>query len=1275
MMFRNIIFLFLTLNLLGAAELWTLKNFSGSKAVWQDGQVVKNNSKGGFELTAVNAIPVKPGTEYILDFKAKVPRIDGAYVNFYLRGVDKKGNDKQKISFSQSPGNRGSNRGRMSRLEIKCDHFLSHRMRFKTGKTIAKLIPVYEAGDGTLTLVPGEMVIFEKKVPRNTVEKFSLAPGEKVWQSCKLMPDTEYALNVDKIIPENQYTLSFVADNGETLARIPLNGKSVNFKVPSETVETRISGCADAPGFSGVINKAFEVSFDSGVIGNEWQGRELSRGKAVDPKVYFRKKFHLDAPPAHARIRFLGHNEAELFVNGVSCGIGSQFTPGVRNIVKLLKKGDNVIALTCRNNSGTLRALFDLYVEQSDGKKYFILSDKDVKYALRKPGKRWKSVDFDDSGWENAVLGGSPKDFGDSIIASRINNRHERLYIGPMRNLSGIKAEIPADSQLGTELTVKLSGKTRNLPENGELIFTNSNKESVRIAMKGKNGVYRAYPRFLAPGKYDLALTLDRSVFDGEEQLTAGTISLEAGKNVTLPDFEIKKINGKTQIARNGEIIPSAMFCHGQNLSIEVKKINDIAGIKLHMLWIRNLKFGPDGKIDFKNADREIYHLLRQIEHDPQSHMIILLRLAPLTKFATDPKFQDDLAVSSKGLKIYVTGRPGERKFGTPYTGKAPVTSDGYPSISHASENKIDLYCQVIKEAVNHFESSPYAPKIAGYGLAGEMDGQWHLHSPYGGGCTEVGMMDYSPVMLKFFRDHLRKKYGKDSSLQQAWNEPGVTFDTAAIPGYKERVGEKFFVSRKAADYAEAFALAEAKMITSLTAEVKKNLKRKALVWIYPKDSYRDVGISQLMPHVLNSGSGFEQYRDPSLDAHGNPTDYYYRQNGLHPANRGCHASSILNNKIKVLEMDLRTYLTQDHQIVYGGYTLYDTLNHFRNVVMEGLQHGVSFRFYSFWLGWYNNLAVLKTMGKLADIEKAQLKLPIRWKKRVCQFYDDRAITHIGNFDGGGRKRLAFYYFAKSLSGIGADMLNRSGVGVDSYYLRDLLNPEFNADQYDVFVFNSCFRFDEKLLSAIDRRLRKKGKVLIFPWGSGFLNDKHEVDPAAVEKLTGIKVAPVTLDSNQAVVTVSGNSHKLLRNIKKGQQIAARQRYNIVPGLPMFKVVDPQAYAAGKFGDGSVALAIKEYGGATSVFCGTSDFSAELLRSICQACKIHVFSQNGYDFVASEGNFLSIHSGVGGMKIIPLPEKVRRAVDHFTGEVVAADADVLNIPLRDDETRVFRLEY
>ena len=125
----------------------------------------------------------------------------------------------------------------------------------------------------------------------------------------------------------------------------------------------------------------------------------------------------------------------------------------------------------------------------------------------------------------------------------------------------------------------------------------------------------------------------------------------------------------------------------------------------------------------------------------------------------------------------------------------------------------------------------------------------------------------------------------------------------------------------------------------------------------------------------------------------------------------------------------------------------------------------------------------------------------------------------------------------------------------------------------------------------------------------------------------------------------------------------------------MFKITDKEAFIAGKNGDGAAALAVKEYKGATSILCNTPDFSAALLRALCKAVKIHVFAENNSDFVASDGNYLSVHSAAGGEKVIPLPEKIRTATDIFTGETVAGDTDVLKVPLQDDETRVFKLDY
>ncbi|MBO5822516.1 MAG: hypothetical protein J6R86_05845, partial [Lentisphaeria bacterium] len=516
-------------------------------------------------------------------------------------------------------------------------------------------------------------------------------------------------------------------------------------------------------------------------------------------------------------------------------------------------------------------------------------------------------------------------------------------------DVAGAKAKIASKGKLGEKFAVVIDTVYVNLPKSGRLVFRSGDKVYDTL-LNGGNKQYTACPRFLPAGKYTAYAAFDRFSFDGKKELPLGEVELAPNPNIVLPQFEVKQVNGKSLLSRDGKIVSAATFCHGQQLSIEVKTINDDAGIKLHMFWIGN-SGGHDGKIDLAAADEAIRFALRQIEHDPEAHLLVCASLKPPKKYARSKKYQKDLTVTSAGDKLHISGKAGESKFGIPYKKRSDIELTGFSSVSHASQSKIKEYCENVASLVNYFENSPYASKIAGYGFSGEMDGQWHMYAPYSGRGTKVGMVDYSPVMLEYFREYLRSKYQTETALQKAWKRPDVTFETAVIPGYDERVGENFFVSKAASDYAEAYAKAEVELIAALSKTAKDTLKRKALIWVYTKDSYRDVGLNQFLPHVLNSGSGFEQYTTPYFDACGNPTDYYFRQNGLHPANRGCHSSAHLNRKIKLLEMDLRSYLTQQHQIFYGGYTAFDTMNHFSNVLMEGFQYGSSDRFYTFWLG------------------------------------------------------------------------------------------------------------------------------------------------------------------------------------------------------------------------------------------------------------------------------------------------------------------------------------
>lgn len=1172
---------------LSAGE-WILKNLDGGKSVLtgKDGKlcVVKAERAGAFELIGKNGLAVEPGTDYILDFQCRTAKCENAYVNFYLLTVDKNGKKRMGASLSATPGERGLMRNRTSRLETVSGHYLTHRIRFKTGKNTVKVIPVYESSDGKVELYPGEIKLFKANDSNRATVEFSLPAAQQKWGTFKLMPQVQYKLDTNRDITGE---LQFISQKKKVLQTVPFKGSSVCFRVPALAVETELTIKSAHAGISGKIVKNFVFDRERGIHENEWQGTELLRGEAVGEKVMFRHEFDLPAVPEHGAIRFFGHNNATLYVNGKECGSGEQFYPGVANITPYLRAGKNVLALEVHNSGGQLRVIFDAYIK-GRGYERFLMSGKDTRYAWGLTDDSWRRPDFDSAAWRPAVLGGSPKDFGDSIVAARVNSGHKRLSIN-------------AETQMASPLKISADAK--------------------------------------------------------------------------VPEFEVIRKDGKAVLTRNGVPVSATMFCHGKWKNVEIGTMNYAAGIKLHMINTGQLERDKNGNFDFTVVDTAVKMAVEQIADDPDAHIIVAINFEPDKKFGRKGAYKDELTRTSKGKYLLRTFRSGEKKFGIPVDDlNQKVSRKSRYSVSHASKLKIADYTETVRALVRHLENSPYVSKIAGYGFSGELDGQWHLYAPYSGAGVAYGMADYSGAMLKYFREYLQKKYGSDQALQKAWSEPAATIAGAELPGFEERIGNEFFVSRKAADYAEAFALAEYELLAALGNSAKSELKRKTLLWVYSKDSFRDVGLNQFFPQTLNSGSGFEQYSTDAFNAIGNPTDYYFRRNGLHPANRGAQASAHLNKKLRLAEMDLRSYLTQAQQKVYGGDTAWETVNHFRNVLFDTLQHGGTYRFYGFWPGWYNNAAVQECMNELSEIAKIQVNQVPRWKKQICLIYDDRAITHIGNFDSNG-DRLRFYYFAKSVTATGADLTNVCGAGTDVYYLRDILNPEFPADQYKIYIFSGAFQFNKELISAVNSKLRRNGNVLIFPWGSGFLNSSHQVDGNAVTALTGIKVKPHRIAPADGTVTNTGARHELTRNWAADAVLNNRNRYNMIKKLPNFVADDPEAVVLGRFADQSNALAVKKVGDSYSIYCAAPSISPELLRSICKAQKVHVYTDKSYDIVASDGNFLGIHSAAGGVKTVRLPEKVLRAVDWFTGEVLAENSDTLKINLRDDETVIMQLFY
>ena len=1251
--------------------------------------VVKGSPDDGFE--------VAPNQKYRVTLYTQTSRSDNAYMNFYLQGYRADGKEsKIYAGLGSGPGKKAIGRGRMSRLEIISDHFIKHEVRFTVGKDTVKVVPVFEFSDGAVEMNFGGISVVPD-VPETTgvilskPVKYGVAfvndPAVKtLWSSFDLLPQVSYHMEftADGALP---YAKLVFRDSGRkvlTVLPMPIvkGGNKTVCQVPPTAVYAALETAATerTVAVSEVkLTKNIAVLSHRGVLDNEWQGFELGRGSATDSVVCYRRTFELSSPVVHGAVRFMGHNHALLYVNGKLCGKGSQFAPGVADITPYLRPGKNVIALACYSSSGTLRVVFDAFIKERSGKWQFICSDDRTRYAGNQKGLAWTEAGFDDAAWEKAPAINSPLDFGSSIIAARINDYAPDLYIGERKELTLSRVKLPKRSaaDLPLEISFDLTGRGKFDYLTGSVTFASGEKQwslPVTAERNADGRVSLQVTPYVPAGEYKVQISFHRGRFAGGLSQELGSITVTP-RQKELPRFEVRKHADKAVIFRDGKPMESQIFCYRRYSGSEFDILKRTTGIKIHMIKVGGEVHQPtpDGRngYDFTEAEKMIYDAVARLNDDPESFIIVAFPFNPPVIFEQDPALEDHLTRTSKGEKLRLDVRKpkGAYKFGRPYTDIKKVTGKGFSSVSHASDKKGEIYENFMRAVVKHFENTPYAGKIIGYSITGEMDEQWHLFAPYSGAGVKVGMADYSPVMVKYFRNFLREKYQTVANLRRVWGNQTVTFENAAIPGYRERAGENFFVSAAAADYSQAYSKAIADLIDRLAKAAKEQSGFRALTFVYPVDSYRDVGINQFLPQTLNSAAGWRQYAGKYIDMLGNPTDYYYRRNGLPTANRGCQASATLNNTVKLVEADLRSYLTEPHQNVWGGRNSFASQSHIKKNGMESFKGGGSLRYYTFYKGWYNNAGVQQSIGMLTDIHRKQLNQPLRWKPQVCLLYDTAAISHVGNFDtrkNGSRN----YAHMKSLTAAAAHVLNRSGVGVDIYYLQDLAHKDFPAGQYKIYIFCGVFQVTPEIDALINTKLRRNGNLLIFPWGNGFLNSAHQVDPQAVEQLTGIKVkADYPSATVREINIVPGAVAPALDNAK----IGSRDRYNMTAELPVFVSADKQAKVLGRFADGGAALVRKNFGHYETVLGAVGNLTPALVREFCRSKGVHVYVDNDYDFVATEGNYLSVHSGAGGKKQVLLPEKIAGLRNVESGEVLPVNGKVAIIPLVDDETAVFEI--
>lgn len=171
-----------------------------------------------------------------------------------------------------------------------------------------------------------------------------------------------------------------------------------------------------------------------------------------------------------------------------------------------------------------------------------------------------------------------------------------------------------------------------------------------------------------------------------------------------------------------------------------------------------------------------------------------------------------------------------------------------------------------------------------------------------------------------------------------------------------------------------------------------------------------------------------------------------------------------------------------------------------------------------------------------------------------------------------------------------------------------------------VYVFLDVFRLDKSQVEAIRRHACRKGCTVVWMYAPGIVTE-GTLQPKHLEEVTGIILEETDRGGEALILETTGEVF-----------LAGHSRLS-----PTFAVEDEAVEVIARYQDGGeVAVAAKQVGGYTSVYCGTLQLPINVLRQIVEKAGVHVYSEQGDIIMAGKG-FVAIHASLAGAKTLRMP--------------------------------------
>ncbi len=731
-------------------------------------------------------------------------------------------------------------------------------------------------------------------------------------------------------------------------------------------------------------------------------------------------------------------------------------------------------------------------------------------------------------------------------------------------------------------------------------------------------------------------------------------------------EAELRRVGGQPVLHVNGEPTESVFYNPNfynwdNNYANLSGRLARDAGMKLHQITIAlgdpaagldpasAQVWKADGVVDFTEIDRRIVEELR---HAPDAYL--RLNVAVDTYYDFGIEHPDAIFTLADGSHVIGWNHDAVS------ADRVKGDEENY-AFSYASATLRDKAGEVMRQLGEHLATSDTGKRIIGIHMAVGSDGQWIATlDPH-------EKRDVSPEQVEGYRAWLKKKYGDDAGLREAWGDPEATLATArqaVWPEIAPEAPDRMFLQpdrgedRRIIDSNVFQSEGKAETAIHFAERFDAGFGRESITTTYWSDVMHG--------HALDHWAVGTLLDSEHIDGLISIGDYGFWRDPGHTGGLSSLVGAFrLRNKLFIAEADHRSPMSWfnkdalDLREYLSSYTHPHQLPHV--VRREWGQ--------SFCLGggaWYYALSgpawadPLHTdwMKEATRVSRMIANAPALDTDRsaVATFADERSNDHMTQ-----KNEFGIYVFQHSHN-FARIPLNLSGLGFDPYLIQDIANPEL--PDYGIYVFLSANTMTEAQVEAAEA-LQRDGHVLVFLHAAG-ASGELGLTPT-LERLTGM------------TVKLDAEAKTYYKYIATGSDLLADQIDHTVMGTPgpVLYVEDPEAdgaVALARYDEeegGRVAAAVKRHDDWTAVYLAApGGVTPRLLRNLATEAGITIAGPEN-DATFTGNRMFVVHGMTTQPKTLRWDEPAD-LVNLTTEETVARNATSYEFELPVGETAWFR---